>query len=292
MITTFIARRLRQRHIWERIFRERLSEPLHLNLLSIPVALVGSTRAKIYFDLLIRQHHAYGLLRAADTARELGVSSVTAIEFGVANGAGLLNICDIAGRIERETGVTFRVVGFDTGAGMPPPADYRDHPEHYQAGDFPMEQPDRLKAMLPGYASLVLGPLAETLPDFVRSLNPHAPIGFVSLDVDYYTSSKEALSIFDGPPEAYLPYLPLYLDDVMFDSHNPWCGELLAIREFNEAHDHRKIAPATFLRNKRLFKNADWIDHMFTVHVLDHSYRSERCSSPRVLDNPYIKAAL
>lgn len=292
MITTFIIRRLRQRHIWERIFRERLSEPLHLNLLSIPVALFGSTRAKVYFDLLLRQHHAYGLLRAADTALELGISRVVAIEFGVANGAGLLNICDIANRIQKETGVAFQVVGFDSGTGMPLPADYRDHPEHYQAGDFPMQQPERLKAMLPAYASLVLGPLAETVPKFVRSLNYQAPVGFVSLDVDYYTSSRDALSVFDGPPDVYLPHFPLYADDVMFDSHNPWCGELLSINEFNETHEYRKIAPATFLRNKRLFKKADWIDHMFTVHILDHRYRTESRSSQRVLDNPYIEAAM
>jgi hypothetical protein len=28
------------------------------------------------------------------------------------------------------------VVGFDSGVGMPPPLDYRDHPDLYQQGTF------------------------------------------------------------------------------------------------------------------------------------------------------------
>jgi hypothetical protein len=43
-----LSRKLSERHVWERMLRERLAEPLHLNLLAIPVALFGSLRAKIY----------------------------------------------------------------------------------------------------------------------------------------------------------------------------------------------------------------------------------------------------
>jgi hypothetical protein len=45
---------LRRRDIWQRIGTERLTEPLHLNLLALPVAAFGNTRAKIAFDLLVR----------------------------------------------------------------------------------------------------------------------------------------------------------------------------------------------------------------------------------------------
>ena len=58
-----------RKNIIRRIVVERLTEPLHLNLLSLPISLFGSTRAKIAFDLLVRQQHAYGLLDAADAAR-------------------------------------------------------------------------------------------------------------------------------------------------------------------------------------------------------------------------------
>ena len=49
-----------------RILRERLTEPLHLNVASLFVAAFGSVRSKIAFDLIQRPHYAYGLLEAAD----------------------------------------------------------------------------------------------------------------------------------------------------------------------------------------------------------------------------------
>ncbi len=52
-------KKLRRGYIWERIFRERLSEPVHLNLLALPVALFGSFELKIYFDLVIRSHDCH-----------------------------------------------------------------------------------------------------------------------------------------------------------------------------------------------------------------------------------------
>jgi hypothetical protein len=67
--------------------------------------------------------------------------------------------------------------------------------------------------------------------------------------------------------------MPLYLDDVWYEQHNPWCGELLAIQAFSETHEMRKIAPFTNLRGKRLFRNARWIDQMYMAHVLDHLAR-------------------
>jgi hypothetical protein len=107
----------------------RGSEPLHLNLLSIPVALFGSYRTKVLFDLVPRIHHAFSILFAADIAKQYNIKTITLIEFGVAAGAGLMNICRIAGRTTKATGVKFRVVGFDTGEGMPLALDYRDNPD-------------------------------------------------------------------------------------------------------------------------------------------------------------------
>ncbi len=276
--------------IWERLLRERLSEPLHMNLMSLWVALFGSLRMKIYFDLLIRQHHAFALLNAADKARGLGLRSVSVLEFGVASGTGLLNICEIARKVTRETGVGFRVYGFDTGTGMPAARDHRDHPEHYRAGDFPMEKPDRLRALLPDDARLMIGNVAETVPEFLGELGTDSPIGFVSVDVDYYWSTVEALKILEGPAACYLPTVTIYLDDVWFEEHNSWCGELGAARDFNDAHALRKIERFNNLRSRRLFKKTQWIDHMFTLHVLDHPRRNigNTNDGPRVLSNPYL----
>src|SRR5262249_25136377 len=130
-----VSTKLLQMPSWRRILYERFTEPLHLNLLSLPILLFGSFRTQIVFDVLIRQQHAYGLLRAADLAKSMGLRGATVIEFGVAAGAGLLNLCKIASRVEKITGVKLIIVGFDMGSGMPAPVDYRDHPELYQRGD-------------------------------------------------------------------------------------------------------------------------------------------------------------
>ncbi len=266
----FVFSNLLERKTLERILRERLSEPLHLNLLSVPVALFGSTRAKIYFDLLVRQHHAYGLLQAADRAAALGDKRVTVIEFGVANGAGLMNLCRLAEPISKATGIGFDIVGFDTGRGMPVPLDYRDHPEFYESRRFPMQAPERLRAALPHNAELIIGPIRETVSEF----DPRSPIGFVSIDVDYYSSTRDCLNVFTRQPQQYQPVVDLYLDDVYYAGHNAWCGEMRAIREFSDAHETRRIGPTNFLRESRLFKNATWISQFYSLYVLDHPARN------------------
>lgn len=283
-------KKLRNRYIWKRMFYERATEPLHLNLLALGVGLFGGFRARVAFDLVIRHNNAHSILAAADLARELGIRRLTLIEFGVAAGAGLLNMCEIARRVTRETGVQFQVVGFDSGKGMPAPESYRDHPEIYQQGDFPMDQAALRKA-LPENASLVLGELKDTVPAFLRTVSAEAPIGFVVVDVDYYSSTRDALAVFDGTPEQYLPRTLIYLDDLEHPSHNSWCGERGAVLDFNEKHELRKIEQHAFLRGYRIFRNARWIDHMFTLHVLDHPARTtlEQGREVTVLTNPYIE---
>jgi len=116
------------------------------------------------------------------------------------------------------------------------------------------------------------------------------PIGFVALDVDYYSSAKRALDILKGRPESYLPVVPVYLDDIGVDGSNPWTGELLAVDEFNQENALRKIAPFTLLRSRRIFKNTQWIDRMFTAHIHDHALRSpaHRREAQNILPNEYI----
>ena len=282
-------KKLRNRYIWRRIFYERLTEPLHLNLLALGVGLFGTLRMRVAYDLVIRHNNAYSILAAADLARELDLRELTLIEFGVGGGAGLLNMCAIARRVTRETGVRFRIAGFDTGRGMPPPRSYRDHPEIYQEGDFPMDQA-ALRRALPDNAELVIGELRQTVPAFLQGVSAQAPIGYAVVDVDYYSSTVDALALFDGRPQQYLPRTLVYLDDVEHPSHNSWCGERRAVLEFNETRELRKIEPHAFLRGYRIFRNARWIDHMSTLHVLDHPTRATLVQ-PRAVEvhtNPYL----
>ncbi|KQP30407.1 hypothetical protein ASF27_05670 [Methylobacterium sp. Leaf102] len=287
-----LVRRIFSPGKFERVLAERLTEPLHVNIAAAFVALFGSFRRKVDFDLVIRPQYAFPILRAADLAREWGYTRLTILEFGVASGAGLLNICRIAENVTKATGITFRVVGFDTGTGMPPPIDYRDLPEIYQAGDFPMDV-ERLRNNLPINCELIIGDIAETLPRFLETVTADAPIGFASIDVDYYSSAKQALEIFRGSPDKYLPLLPIYLDDVGDITVNPWVGEALAVNEFNTENELRKIAPWTMLRARRLCKNAKWIDHIFGVHIHDHKIRTPggRVGRRLTIDNEFIGVA-
>jgi hypothetical protein len=284
-----LHKKLIRRNNWPRIFRERLTEPLHLNALSVFVALFGSFRQKVAWDLILRHCHAFSLLKAADRAKENGLSAVSVIEFGVAAGAGLMNLSILSQKISSITGVDIQVFGFDTGTGMPPHRDYRDHPDLYREGDFPGDL-SALATALPANGHLVVGDMAVTVPQFVKGkLSGQAPLGYISVDVDYYSSTVEALKIFDGPAQLYLPMVGVYLDDIHFEGHNPFAGELLEVNEFNEQHQFRKICRYEFLECTRIFRRAAWLKHMFTLHVMDHPVRQNIAKSPtQILENLYL----
>lgn len=228
--------------------------------------------------LVDRPYLAYGLARAAGLARRFGHKRLTVCEFGVANGDGLLNLTALAADLAAETGLSFRICGFDRGSGLPPACGFEDHPELWAAGDFPMEDPDALRRALAGRAELYIGDVAETLCRFEATLRDEAPIGFAVIDVDLYSAARSVLSLFAGPPERYLPALPLYFDDVSSFFSNRWCGELRAIEEFNAEHALRKIDRDRTLA-ARPPAPGGWHDRMFVLHVLDHIERS-RSSRP------------
>jgi len=190
----------------------------------------------------------------------------------------LLNLCTIAAKVQTITKIDIKVVGFDTGVGLPAPKDYRDHPEFYQCGEFAMDQ-ERLSEALSANATLILGKLTETIPQFMERMTPDSPLGFLSLDVDYYSSATDALVLLtDADPNKYLPLPLVYVDDIIEETHNSWCGELLAVNEFNSIHRYRKIEQDRFLRARRLFKHARWLDQIYLLHVLDHP--SMQCLNP------------
>jgi hypothetical protein len=269
-----------------------LSEPLHLNILSCLVAAAGSFEAKVYFDLVLRNHNAYCLLQAARFAKRCGYGAFTAIEFGVADGAGLMNMAEIARRVTKATGIKIELIGCDSGAGLPPPVDYRDHPDFYRRGGHAMQDFGQLRAKLPASTRLVIGNIAQTVTPLLSDIRPDCPLGYVVMDVDYYSSTVDCLKVFSGPPELYLPEMLLFLDDIASPLHNPWQGELLAIDEFNSASEMRKVCPYNFLRQSRLLKNAPWIDQVYLMHVLDHKHkRTIREGAPIVSGNPYLRLA-
>lgn len=229
----------------------------------------GSFDLRCDLDLHPRPHYAYGVQQGADLARRLGIGRISVIEFGVAGGSGLLELERLASLASRSTGVDIEVYGFDRGEGLPAVADYRDLPYTWQPGFFQMDVP-ALQSQLTS-ARLVLGDISETIPIFKERDDP-APVAFVAIDLDYYSSTVDALRVFDCPDEGTLPRVLCYFDDVVGPDHvlhNDEVGELLAIREFNEQRAHAKILAINGLRAKRAVPAA-WNESMFAMHRFDH----------------------
>jgi hypothetical protein len=226
---------------------------------------------KLRWQTVERRQYGYPLLQAARLARKLGHPRITAIEFGVAGGNGLLALEQHAERVAAETGVQVNTYGFDAGTGLPPPLDHRDAPYLFQGGYFAMDA-EALRGRLQS-AKLVLGPVEETVPAFFAA-EELPPIGFTAFDLDYYSSTLAALRMFDAPHRHFLPRVACYFDDVLGDihaAHSEFAGELLAIKEFNAAHAEIKITPVRGVRFAAGRLPESWHDQIFVAHLFEHA---------------------
>lgn len=222
-----------------------------------------SVRVKDRWGAADRPHYLAGVLYAADQARREGRNAISVVEFGVADGYGLLALQAHAEAVERETGVRIAVYGFDTGAGMPEgTGDYRDHPDVWAPGDYVMDVP-ALRAKLAARTVLVLGDLRETIYRLIGE-----PLGFVAIDVDYYSSAADALGIFARPDQPRLRRVAMYFDDLSAHYNHRWAGELLAIDEFNDKSSGVKIDPWHGVRSGRAYPEAPWFEAMYIAHDL------------------------
>lgn len=230
-----------------------------------------SVQTRLDLDLFPRPYYAYGVHQAARQAKRLGKDRMSVIEFGVAGGTGLLALEYIAEEIGRHVGITIDVYGFDTGEGLPAPADPRDLPYIWKKGFYKLDA-DRLRARL-RRAKLILGLVSETVADFERQHAP-APVGFVSFDLDFYYSTRDAMKLFDAlQPQNRLPRVFCYFDDIIGpdeELHGEHAGALLAIREFNDAHSSMKLSPIHGLKHKRIFHSA-WCElQTYVLHDFAH----------------------
>jgi len=231
---------------------------------------VGSLATRMRFDIAERPAYAYGVYSAAMMAKRLGLGAISVMEFGVAGGRGLLALQRLAAEVERALSVRIAVYGFDSGSGMPPPVDYRDLPHVWGEGFYKMDV-DALRTQL-GRAHLLLGDLRETVPR-VMTAPETPPLGFAAFDLDYYSSTTAAFSIFDAPESTHLPRVHSYFDDLGstdLGCMNTYVGEHLAIKEFNERNPERKICRIEQLRLNRT-RWEDWQDRMYAFHNFAHS---------------------
>lgn len=228
----------------------------------------ASVRVKATWDVSPRPPYLVGVLRAADQAARLGIPEISVVEFGVAGGEGLLALQEIAAAVEQETGVRIAVYGFDTGKGLPESGrDFRDHPDRWKSGDFPMDE-SQLRRVLGSRTTLIVGDVADTVPVFVRETQT-SPVGFIAVDVDLYSSTCAALQMIAMPEKRMLLHVPIYFDDVAQLHNHRFAGELLAIEEFNAANSTVKIDRWRGIMDDRAFPEAGWLSRMYIAHDLE-----------------------
>lgn len=240
-------------------------------------------KSSVLLGLEYRPHYALSLLLAAEDAKRIGVNRLKVFELGCAGGSGLIDLQFLTRRVESYTGVSFEIHGFDCGSGLPPSKDVRDCLYLWEDGDYPMDQLE-LNAILLSTTQLHIGDVADTLDSACRT--SESPIGVIFFDMDYYSSTMSALSTLSLlPSNALLPRTIAYFDDLLFTSD--YSGELLAIKEFNELSDSRKISRIPHLASFLSLKWRNWIylgEKIFSVHSFDHYQYSVKSNAD---DNRY-----
>lgn len=232
---------------------------------------IGPFSLRMKFDAVTtKPQYAFGIYHAAKLAKALRIKEISCIEFGVAEGKGILFMENIAREVSLELGIGIQIYGFDLATGLPEIRDYRDLPYIWKSGFYKMDY-EQLKKRLRA-AKLIIGDVGDTVKTFWEKYNP-APIGFISFDLDLYSSTIEAFKLFSTQCEI-LPRVICYFDDILDAPEatamcNEWTGELLAIKEFNEAHRAMKLAKINGLHEKR-YVRAAWSSCIYVLHSFEH----------------------
>jgi len=271
----------------------QLSRPIPLRTLILRKLLrrwpIGSYEARLRAGAVHRPNYAWCLYYAAQQAKALGYSALTAVELGVAGGNGLVCLCDHRKIIQKELGIEIILAGFDAGTGLPDFKDPRDVLYFWPPGSFVMDRP-ALEKRIAGQASLVIGDIAET----AREWNPRAdaPLGAVMFDLDLYTSTRAAFALLTK--DNVLPRVWCYFDDICGGPENAFTdgiGEREAIREFNLRSERSimkdRVGPAYVFKG---VAPEPWHQHIYLYHRLSHPKYSQCLYAPGERDQLQLSA--
>jgi hypothetical protein len=156
-----------------------------------------------------------------------------------------------------------RVVLFDSFQGLPPPEGAHDAHTTWKAGDFAYSRDYIEKVIAKNDFPLARVRFVEGF--FEQSLTPAlarelAPPAFVTLDVDYYSSTRTALA-FMAP--ILWSGCTLFFDDLWsFDGH-PDMGQLKALNEFNADNERGQLVENTIFHD-RIYSYFNW-DYEFAT---------------------------
>jgi hypothetical protein len=228
-----------------------------------------SYRERLRICAVDRPHYGHCIFEAAQQAARLRYPKISVVEFGCGGGNGLLNAEMHIAEVEKLFPVKIELYGFDTGKGLPPLEDYRDFPHYFRPGQYHMD-PSSLKSKLKR-GKLVLGNVKDTCKSFFSDFDA-APVGCVFQDLDFYSSTRNALTLFDEGSAHFLPRVFMYLDDIV--GNNTWlptefAGELLAVEEFNDTHATQKIAINRSVA--RDHPDQWWQKQIYVYHDFNHT---------------------
>lgn len=257
-------------------FKRLILDPYPLRTLALEMIQqfeIGSYETRLQLGAVDRPQYGYIVYHAAALAKRLAYPKISVLEFGVAGGNGLANLEYHAQQAAQLFSVEIEIYGFDTGEGLPAPIDYRDLPYHWKSGFFKMDVP-KLQGNLRS-AKLVIGDIRETSRTFFDRYDP-APIGAVSHDFDFYSSTAAALEMFDAREDYFLPRVFCYFDDTNgseIELYNDYTGERLAINEFNQTHYDIKLGIPYHLLTRKVVE--PWYHQIRICHFFAHSRYSD-----------------
>lgn len=227
---------------------------------------IGSYPQRIKLGAVDRPWYGHCIYNAAVLAKKLKYDRISVIEFGVAGGKGLLNLEYHAKETEKATGVGIDIYGFDTAKGLPKPKGYWDLPYCWQEGQF--NDINQIKVL--NRSRLIIGDVKDTVDTFLYEHKP-APIGAMLFDLDYYSSTTNALHLLYFNPYYFLPRLFCYFDNIMGNElilHSKYTGERLAINEFNKSHHDIKFDMAYYLFKRKVIEH--WFHKIRICHIFNH----------------------
>jgi hypothetical protein len=233
-----------------------------------------SYQERLFIGSIDRPHYGYCIFQAAKLARSLGYPRISVIEFGCGGGNGLLNAEMHIGEVIKIFGGDIELYGFDMGSGLPDPQDYRDMPHYFKSGVFDMDRSSLERKLK--RAKLVIGNVKDTAATFFATYNP-APIGCAFWDLDFYSSTRDALTLFVADASHFLPRVLMYFDDTIGDDVwlcNEFTGERLAIEEFNSKHKSRKISRENSVE-VHYAHQPYWPKQVYVYHDFEHPKYNE-----------------
>ncbi len=198
----------------------------------------GNYRAMFYFLLLRQGHFAQAGIAPWGSYYEFGVG------WGGTLVAFLHALSDCRKTLGR-MGDLYRVVGFDSFEGLPKQSSPRDESAEWRPALFAHSLEEIRQTIASARLDLravdlrfVRGFFDTSLTDGLRNELREFPPSIVTVDVDYYSSTKVVL-------EWLRPVLRsgtlFYFDDIWSFHGNPQYGQLAAIREFNSLGDGQLV---------------------------------------------------